>query len=832
MKKTLFLAACGLAILFGCTKEQQSNNDPIVQGHHAYIVQDDEADTRTDFDNFSGDFAWSQGDQIAIHYTDGSYRSETVDYKTGEFSCSSTSTVYRDGYAIYPASIVNTDYSDLYVNLPSEYDIRNKLNSLYSPVPMIAVNSEEESDLFFRHLGGLLRITCNAVPAGTRQIAVSLDKNIAGPFAVSSPASKTPSISAGGGYTNTVYFIISDNGLADKTDGIVLNLPVPAGTYNRLTVSPIDAYGNWTDTFEREISLNAKREKGKKYRFALTEPVNDSMQLIIEAGDATGYQYTLPFGRYDNFPADLEIDWGDGASSTVSAGEYTITITGTRETRGALIPPLRTWNAQNDSYYGYDAMLKSIPTPILRMNTEYESGSFMNCYSLQSFCADLFTKNPQLKGLSDTFLRCHHLQAIPYGLLDCLPDLQSFSGVFHMNELWPIENNGFTIATNRLSGGIPSGLFANNPHITSFYEAFAGCDGITSIPYGLFDNNQEAQSFYGTFRGCSGITSIPESLFAYNYNVSSFAYTFAGCSGISASIPEYFFANNPNVYTFEGVFQSCTGLYGSIPSNLFAYQQNVQSFAYTFNSCSGLSGEIPAGLFSTNPNVSSFASTFGGCYGLSGEIPSTLFSNQTQVYSFGDVFNNCYGLTGSIPADIFATNPNVTDVWGAFSYCSGLSGEIPAGLFSHQTGIGSFNSVFSGCTGLSGSIPEELFATNPSANEFSNTFNNCNNLSGEIPSGLFANNPSAYYFSYCFYDCYNLKVNPSLFLPSDRFEQMTNTCYFECTFQNCGDNLTDGGTAPDLWNYSFGSGVYYPACFQGASTLSNYGDIPYEWLNW
>lgn len=111
---------------------------------------------------------------------------------------------------------------------------------------------------------------------------------------------------------------------------------------------------------------------------------------------------------------------------------------------------------------------------------------------------------------------------------------------------------------------IPSDLFVNNPEVTNFNVCFYGCSGLTSLPSDLFVNNTKITEFGSCFFGCTGLTSIPDGLFANNPEVTSFSYCFSGCTGLS-SIPNDLFVNNTKVISFGSCFAHCTGLTSSTP---------------------------------------------------------------------------------------------------------------------------------------------------------------------------------------------------------------------------------------------------------------------------
>ena len=278
-------------LLLSCAGlEKESPAAPVDDNvSHAYIVAPEE--TRTDFDSYAGKFAWSEGDKIAIHMNDGTFYETEVNAETGVFTCSTTASKHRDAYAIYPASVrdaSNYGSPTLNVVLPAEYDISDNLASDFSPVPMIASNREEESDLYFRHVGGLLRITCDKVPVGTQKIAVTFDRNIAGTFAVTNPASDEPTISTGGS-TPTVTFQIAETALTERTDGIVLNLPVPVGALATMKVAVLDASDTELYAVSRDIYVRIDRTRGKKFLCFLTASDSPSTSGIVTLGNLTDY---------------------------------------------------------------------------------------------------------------------------------------------------------------------------------------------------------------------------------------------------------------------------------------------------------------------------------------------------------------------------------------------------------------------------------------------------------------------------------------------------------------------------------------------------------------
>lgn len=142
-----------------------------------------------------------------------------------------------------------------------------------------------------------------------------------------------------------------------------------------------------------------------------------------------------------------------------------------------------------------------------------------------------------------------------------------------------------------------------------------------------------------------------------------------------------------------------------------------------------------------------------------------------------------------------------------------------------------FSQCFQGCDNLV-SISAGLFDNNTEITNFSSTFQMCRALL-EIPDGLFAKLTAATEFTATFQSCAMLKMNPKTFIETDvdkatRFTGVSQI-YFRSSFQSVGSWRTgDFGTPPDLWNYTYASGVppIMTSCFQGSKVADQ---VPKEW---
>ena len=189
--------------------------------------------SKVEFNSSSGKFAWSDPDNIALYTSAGAFKTVSVS-ASGVFTFLPEGGETRDGYAFYPVEAAAGTPAAPQVTLPASYDIDAEGMGDWYPTPMIAVNDPASDDLWFYHLGGALRLTLNSVPAGTVTISVTTGKGITGTFDVADPDSATPTI-APADAIDALSFVFA-SGLEEDTDGIIVNVPLPTGTYPRVTV--------------------------------------------------------------------------------------------------------------------------------------------------------------------------------------------------------------------------------------------------------------------------------------------------------------------------------------------------------------------------------------------------------------------------------------------------------------------------------------------------------------------------------------------------------------------------------------------------------------------
>ncbi len=248
MKNIQILFLCSAVTMsVGCQREILSPS-----GADVLKAVIEKADTKVSFDSSAGKFVWTDGDEIAIHFSNGDFTDYPVNPDDGAVSVSSTNDRQRNFYAVYPASVKDaSNYGNTTLNviLPVEYDIKDIVSGAtgnpgadFSPVPMVAVNTESSSLLKFYHVGGLLRITLNGADPSTQKVRVTLDKDVTGTYSVTGADTDAPTITtAGSADNNVVTFTLAESSIGTLTTPVVLNVPVPCGTYNSVTVEALDA---------------------------------------------------------------------------------------------------------------------------------------------------------------------------------------------------------------------------------------------------------------------------------------------------------------------------------------------------------------------------------------------------------------------------------------------------------------------------------------------------------------------------------------------------------------------------------------------------------------
>ena len=301
----------------------------VISGSHGSTTKATIADT-------DGAFAWTKGDNLAVHVSSDTDHKYVVTSSgasdaaaTAAFEVMYDEGYTRDAFAIFPSTIVAADAANygqsgasLDVTLPGSYTLA-QVTGATTPCPMIATNTAGTSWTFYQ-LCGLLRLTVSNIPANTKRLEINFDdKQVWGDFSIKSPV--TPNSSTISTATDADHDIITitKNG-SDVVIGessLVLNIPLPTGTYSYITVTAFDALtaGNITHTMTQAFAYPAKLAVGTKIvsSFPGLFSVSSTKKVIFAQGNL---QY---LGNADGTGtwrfAEHQYDFmGDGPSSGTS----------------------------------------------------------------------------------------------------------------------------------------------------------------------------------------------------------------------------------------------------------------------------------------------------------------------------------------------------------------------------------------------------------------------------------------------------------------------------------------------------------------------------------
>ena len=688
MKKNLLYGMILLAAV-ACNKETLDNNfvPQPGKGETAVRLTGEIAvpATKVEFDDVQGIFNWSAaGDSLAVHVTDGkrgdvvfvphSYKSAMVVPNSPATTCDfyfvMSEAQTRDYYAIYPANIVDEDYygnGELRVTLPSEYKISPAGMANWSPTPMVAVNDPSLTTLSFRHIGGLLRLTLNDVSPATASIEVSMGKRLTGSFTVNDPATSVPYIATDDN-ADVVTFNLSEP-LAEYTDGLILNIPVPTGTYESLVVKAKDEDGQVIFSYEDDTERSFYAGRGRR---AETVVSTVSIPLTFEALEDGVVTIDNPLG--------LTI-------------EYSFNN--------------KTWTPANDAL---------IYIPFSEGECVYLRGNNVKYSGL-----DLTSDNPYEEG--STKISCDGTCYI-YGNIMSLIDAENYPNLKEITAqaAFAFLFSGATDLLNHPERSLELPATTLAPACYGFM--FQNCSGLVSAPAIPADVLPE-YSCIMMFDGCKSLVTPPV-MHAMEVKEGACGYMFENCSSLvkSPELP----ATTIGKDCYSAMFAFCTSL-REVPEILPAATLAKECYDAMFYRCTSLSAapELPA----TDLAEKCYHSMFEDCTSLTAapELPATTLAPACYSYMFEHcasltaapelpamdlaekcysyMFKECTSLTSApeLPATTLATE--------CYSYmfqdCTSLT-TAPV-LPATTVATNSYDSMFYGCSNLN--YVKAMFLTYP-----------------------------------------------------------------------------------------------------------------------
>ena len=247
MKRVFTVSALlALAISFSaCQKEEAKITDQQEEG----LILKAHYDDATKSAENQNVFSWLATDTIKVHTTAGTpaefYLESGEGTKSAVFKTDETGITVSE-VAVTPAKIYLTVYKENKIarlRLPNRYDY--VANDTQAPM-LAAVTEGNTSALSFKHVGGVVKITCKNIPATAGRITLWTHlRKITGDFDVSYANLGTASIeaveAASGFGSVSIYF-------KNPTDEMTFYFPVPTGTYPELRFLMYD-YDSETDEY-------------------------------------------------------------------------------------------------------------------------------------------------------------------------------------------------------------------------------------------------------------------------------------------------------------------------------------------------------------------------------------------------------------------------------------------------------------------------------------------------------------------------------------------------------------------------------------------------------
>ncbi len=256
-----------------------------------------------------GKVAWSEGDAISVLNSENNFDTFTLigidDDGAGKFRGSFSSADGKGGkIAVYPAGSHSYDGENITVNLPSKYGSEDTEYTPNAGVLMLAQKNDNSNNLYFKHLGALLKIPV-VVPAGTVSVSLTA-KGICGDFVVDQ-SGEFPTVSHSSTATdcNVTYHF---KAFAEEKEAMFY-FPIPTGTYPKLQISLLTDNAAGAKT----VKLGASGKKvNRKLSANLGKVANVELHEWVDLGIGVLVAKT-------NIGASTETEYGDYIAWAVTA---------------------------------------------------------------------------------------------------------------------------------------------------------------------------------------------------------------------------------------------------------------------------------------------------------------------------------------------------------------------------------------------------------------------------------------------------------------------------------------------------------------------------------
>ena len=284
--KLRFLSLCiTLSLLVGC---QNETDVKVPQINHSIwaSIESSVNESRTAVDN-AGNVTWIKSDAIGVFgvVTQNAKFTSTADGGAVTFEGSLTEEGEEIKCVYYPYDETATfDANQLTFTLPTQYTYTGA-----SSAPMLGVKSGDNG-YNFKHLCGLMRVSIIGVPVGTSTFTLTSEgenaASIAGTAVVDDVNALDATLALNGNLSNQITVTIE----ADEMTNAVLYLPLPVGTYSKLSV----IYKDETAEYFKKSTSNVTINRGTLLDMpivATTEKYLDEIDSHVATLDLQSYDY-------------------------------------------------------------------------------------------------------------------------------------------------------------------------------------------------------------------------------------------------------------------------------------------------------------------------------------------------------------------------------------------------------------------------------------------------------------------------------------------------------------------------------------------------------------
>lgn len=267
----------------GCTNDDLENNAASYSNSVLTATMEQENGTRSLVDD-NGSFTWATGDQLAVYTTKNKFVQYTLQSGdgtgSGTFSGALDSGESPSLYAVYPYSEGHkiTDQT-LTLNLPAEY---GDFDTEYAPnthAAMVAEVGNDDGNLQFKHVGGVIRFQVDNVPVDAAQFVFTEEGtgSITGDFELSDKGSEKVISRENSGDAKTVT--INFKQLTDAQN-MTFYVPLPVGGYQNFKIAIKKQNGS--EIVTKSYSYDAAKQLNRKTLALIPKLIINSVGADIE----------------------------------------------------------------------------------------------------------------------------------------------------------------------------------------------------------------------------------------------------------------------------------------------------------------------------------------------------------------------------------------------------------------------------------------------------------------------------------------------------------------------------------------------------------------------